>query len=137
MRVFRLTFASRLLLTPFPFAADIPIPLNQGVLDPCKIIVPEGTFLNPTGVVAISGSTISSQRLVDVILRAFNVAAASQGCGNSLGFGTGGKDIHGNVRPGFSYGEAIGGGAGAGPGWHGASAVAVVSRLTTPSTPTR
>jgi 5-oxoprolinase (ATP-hydrolysing) len=72
-------------------------------------IVPKGSFLNPSGVVAISGSTIASQRLVDVILRAFNAAAASQGCGNSLGFGTGGKDAFGNAIPGFAYGEAIGG----------------------------
>lgn len=117
---------------------DIPIPLNQGVLDPVEIIVPEGCFLNPRGVVAISGSTISSQRLVDVILRAFNAAAASQGCASSLGFGIGGKDpVTGEVRPGFSYGEAIGGGSGAGPTWHGVSGVAVVSPPPPPSHPPR
>ncbi|KAK7464733.1 hypothetical protein VKT23_005939 [Stygiomarasmius scandens] len=110
--------------------ADIPMPLNQGVLDPVINIVPKGCFLNPTGVVAISGSTISSQRLVDVILRAFMAAAASQGCANSLGFGTGGKDAFGNVSPGFAYGEAIGGGSGAGPGWHGAHAISVHSTNT-------
>lgn len=116
-----------------------------GVLDPVTNIVPEGTILNPSGVVAISGSTIASQRLVDVILRAFHAAAASQGDANSLGFGTGGKDAYGNVTPGFAYGEAIGGGSGtfcrrstslwaqcspkdtgAGPGWHGSHAVSVV-----------
>ncbi|KAF5362841.1 hypothetical protein D9758_007079 [Tetrapyrgos nigripes] len=110
--------------------ADIPMPLNQGVLDPITNIVPKGCFLNPTGVVAISGSTISSQRLVDVILRAFMAAAASQGCANSLGFGTGGKDAFGNVIPGFAYGEAIGGGSGAGPGWHGSHAISVHSTNT-------
>ena len=103
------------------------MPLNQGVLDPVTNVVPEGSILNPSGVVAISGSTIASQRLVDVVLRAFNAAAASQGCANSLGFGTGGKDAYGNITPGFSYGEAIGGGSGAGPTWHGTSAISVVS----------
>ncbi|KAL0579297.1 hypothetical protein V5O48_002695 [Marasmius crinis-equi] len=111
-------------------SSDIPMPLNQGVLDPVENIVPKGSFLNPTGVVAISGSTISSQRLVDVILRAFSAAAASQGCANSLGFGTGGKDAYGNVTPGFAYGEAIGGGSGAGPTWHGSHAISVHSTNT-------
>ncbi|KAE9403971.1 hypothetical protein BT96DRAFT_989702 [Gymnopus androsaceus JB14] len=110
--------------------ADIPMPLNQGVLDPVTNVVPKGSFLNPSGVVAISGSTIASQRLVDVILRAFNAAAASQGCANSLGFGTGGKDAFGNVIPGFAYGEAIGGGSGAGEGWHGSHAISVHSTNT-------
>lgn len=93
-------------------------------------IVPVGSFLNPVGVVAISGSTISSQRLTDVILRCFNAAAASQGCANSLGFGTGGKDAYGNVTPGFAYGEAIGGGSGAGPTWSGQHAISVHSTNT-------
>jgi 5-oxoprolinase (ATP-hydrolysing) len=73
------------------------MPLNQGVLDPITNIVPEGSILNPTGGVAVSASTIASQRLVDVILKAFEAAAASQGCANSLGFGTGGKDVYGKV----------------------------------------
>ncbi|KIY50075.1 hypothetical protein FISHEDRAFT_72121 [Fistulina hepatica ATCC 64428] len=110
--------------------ADVPMPLNQGVLDPVENIVPKGSFLNPGGVVAISGSTIASQRLVDVILKAFGAAAASQGCANSFGFGTGGKDVYGNVTPGFAYGEAIGGGSGAGPGWHGSHAISVHSTNT-------
>ncbi|THU93685.1 hypothetical protein K435DRAFT_799522 [Dendrothele bispora CBS 962.96] len=98
--------------------ADIPMPLNQGVLDPVTNIVPKGCFLNPTGVVAISGSTISSQRLVDPRLRKLTW------------FRYWGKDAFGNVMPGFAYGEAIGGGSGAGPGWHGTHAVSVHSTNT-------
>lgn len=109
--------------------AEIPMPLNQGVLDPIINIVPEGSFLNPTGLVAISGSTISSQRLVDVILRAFEAAACSQGCASSTGFGSGGRNADGTVIPGFTYGESLGGGSGAGPTWHGKDATCVVSRL--------
>ena len=111
------------------FIAKIPMPLNQGVLDPITNIVPEGSFLNPTGLVAISGSTISSQRLADVILRAFEAAACSQGCASSTGFGSGGRDAHGNVIPGFTYGESLGGGSGAGPTWNGRHATCVVSRI--------
>ncbi|KAL7420641.1 hypothetical protein Q5752_004592 [Cryptotrichosporon argae] len=118
-------YALRCMISP-----EIPIPLNQGVLDPVTNIVPKGCFLNPTGVVAVSGSTIASQRLTDVVLRCFHAAAASQGCANSLGFGTSGKDANGVVVPGFAYGEAIGGGSGAGPSWHGAHAVSVHSTNT-------
>jgi 5-oxoprolinase (ATP-hydrolysing) len=107
------------------------MPLNQGVLDPITNIVPEGSFLNPTGAVAISGSTISSQRLVDVILRAFEAAACSQGCASSTGFGSGGRGPDGTVIPGFTYGESLGGGSGAGPTWHGRNATCVVSWLST------
>lgn len=103
------------------------MPLNQGVLDPVTNIVPENSFLNPSGVVAISGSTISSQRLIDVILQAFEAAACSQGCASSTGFGSGGKDASGKVIPGFTYGESLGGGSGAGPSWHGKNATCVVS----------
>jgi 5-oxoprolinase (ATP-hydrolysing) len=43
---------------------------------------------------------------------------------NNLSFGCGGKDeITGEVTKGFGYYETICGGAGAGKGWHGASAV--------------
>ena len=104
------------------------MPLNQGVLDPITNIVPFGCYMNPSGTVAICGSTISSQRLIDVILQAFNAAACSQGCASSTGFGSGGKDPQtGQVVPGFTYGESLGGGSGAGPSWHGRHAVCVVS----------
>lgn len=105
---------------------NLEIPLNQGCLNPITIIVPKGSILNPTSSVAICGSTIASQRITDTIFRAFGVCAASQGCANSFGWGMGGKDpVTGEVTKGWNYGEAIGGGSGAGPGWHGAHAVNV------------
>lgn len=98
------------------------IPLNQGCLNPCHFNIPKGSILNPTEFVAICGSTISGQRITDVILKAFNSCAASQGCANSFGFGTGGKDpFTGETKRGFTYAEAIGGGVGAGP-WGGVAA---------------
>ncbi|VEU21585.1 DEKNAAC102522 [Brettanomyces naardenensis] len=102
---------------------DLDIPLNQGCLAPCHITIPSGTILNPSGDVAICGSTISGQRITDVILKCFGVAAASQGDANSFGWGRGGKDPYtGKVTPGFAAGEALGGGVGAMEGYNGASA---------------
>jgi 5-oxoprolinase (ATP-hydrolysing) len=50
---------------------------------------------------------------VDVVLKAFGVAAGSQGCMNNFTFG----------NDEFGYYETMGGGAGAGPDWHGQSGV--------------
>lgn len=102
---------------------DLNIPLNQGCLTPCHIRIPKNTILNPSDFVAICGSTISGQRITDVILRCFDTVAASQGCANSFGWGRGGKDpFTGEVKKGFAMGEALGGGVGALEGYNGASA---------------
>lgn len=115
---------------------NMDIPLNQGCLNPCSIHVPEGSILNPSPSVAICGSTIASQRVTDVILKAFGAAAGSQGCANSLGWGMGGKDaLTGEVKPGWNYGETVGGGSGAGPTWHGAHGVNVHSTNTKATDP--
>jgi 5-oxoprolinase (ATP-hydrolysing) len=107
------------------------IPLNEGCLAPITIKVPKGTVLNPSASVAICGSTLASQRVVDTILRAYGKCAAFAGCANSFGWGMGGKHpTTGVIEPGFNYGEAIGGGSGAGPGWHGEDAVQVHSTNT-------
>ncbi|RDW64243.1 putative hydantoinase b oxoprolinase protein [Coleophoma crateriformis] len=110
---------------------DSEIPMNEGCLTPVKIKIPKGSILNPSAFVAISGSTIASQRVTDLILRAFEACGASQGCANSVGWGIGGKDpLTGVVTPGWNYGESIGGGSGAGPNWHGTSGVHVHSTNT-------
>lgn len=111
------------------------IPLNEGCLAPMSIRVPSGTILNPTPAVAICGSTLASQRVVDTILRAFGRNAASQGCASSFGWGMGGKDAEGRVLPGWNYGESLGGGSGAGEGFHGADAVCVHSTNTKSTDP--
>ena len=64
------------------------IPLNQGCLNPVKVIIPEGSILDPDEDRAvIGGNVLTSQRLVDVCLRAFEACAASQGCCNNVTFG--------------------------------------------------
>ena len=90
------------------------IPLNQGCLAPIKFILPKYSLLHPSddaGVVG--GNVLTSQRIVDVVLRAFEACAASQGCMNNLTFGD----------DKFGYYETIAGGAGAGPTWNGVSGV--------------
>ncbi|KAJ5806852.1 hypothetical protein N7474_010444 [Penicillium riverlandense] len=103
------------------------IPLNQGCLSPIEVTIPKGSFLNPSsGPAVCAGNTQTSQRLVDVILRAFRAAAASHGCMNCIGFfGEGGTDSAGRKLKGYAYafGETVCGGSGATATQHGASGV--------------
>ena len=102
---------------------DEPVPLNAGLLAPVEIRIPPGTLLNPGSdpdparCPAVGGGNVeTSQRLVDVIFGALGIVAASQGTMNNFLFGRGGAEA-------FGYYETIGGGAGAGPDFDGASAV--------------
>jgi 5-oxoprolinase (ATP-hydrolysing) len=90
------------------------VPLNEGFLIPIKILIPQGSILNPMdGAAVCGGNVLTSQRITDVILKSFRALAGSQGCMNNLTFGS----------DKFGYYETIGGGAGAGPGWNGWSGV--------------
>ncbi|XP_052759152.1 5-oxoprolinase [Galleria mellonella] len=90
------------------------VPLNQGCLNPVKVIVPPGSILDPSeGAAVVGGNVLTSQRIVDVLLKAFQVCAASQGCMNNLTLG----------EQSWGYYETVAGGSGAGPGWHGAGGV--------------
>lgn len=90
------------------------IPLNQGCLNPIKVIIPPGSILQPSQSAAVvGGNVLTSQRVVDVIFKAFEACAASQGCMNNVSFGS--------EKSG--YYETVAGGAGAGPGWSGRSGV--------------
>jgi 5-oxoprolinase (ATP-hydrolysing) len=90
------------------------VPLNHGCMAPVKVRLPPGCLLSPSPDAAVvGGNVLTSQRVTDVVLRAFDAAAASQGCMNNFTFGD----------PGLGYYETVAGGAGAGPGWHGRSGV--------------
>ncbi len=90
------------------------LPLNHGCLIPITVKIPPGSLLDPSpGAAVVGGNVLTSQRVVDVVLKAFGVAAASQGCMNNFTFG----------NENFGYYETIGGGAGAGPAWHGQTGV--------------
>ncbi|CAH0485443.1 unnamed protein product [Peronospora farinosa] len=92
------------------------LPLNQGCLTPIEVRFPsEGSILNPSANAAVvGGNVLTSQRITDVILKAFGTCAASQGCMNNLTFGS--ATLGG-------YYETIAGGAGAGPSWNGRSGI--------------
>lgn len=80
------------------------VPLNQGCLSPVKVIVPKGSILDPSENAAVVGGNVqTSQRIVDVILKAFGACAASQGCMNNVTFG----------EENWGYYETVAGGAGA------------------------
>ncbi|GFR27881.1 5-oxoprolinase [Trichonephila clavata] len=90
------------------------VPLNQGCLAPVKVLIPPGSILNPSDTAAVvGGNVLTSQRVVDVIFKAFKTCAASQGCMNNITFGD----------ASVGYYETVAGGAGAGPHWHGRSGV--------------
>lgn len=99
------------------------LPMNEGVLAPIEVRIPEGTVLNPSVTAAVSGGNgITSQKITDTILKAFGTVAASYGCMNCICFGQGGLDKEtGEMVPGFGFCETIGGGSGAGNGFNGFS----------------
>jgi 5-oxoprolinase (ATP-hydrolysing) len=91
-----------------------PIPLNSGCLRPVSLHIPPRSILDPSPDRAVAaGNVETSQRVVDVLLAALGLAAASQGTMNNLSFG----DAE------FGYYETIAGGAGATARHHGASGV--------------
>ena len=121
-----LAVAKAATLYVFRCLVDEPIPLNEGCLAPLELIVPEGSMLRPGPGAAVAGGNVeTSQQIVDCLMGALRVMAASQGTMNNLTFG--------NDR--VQYYETICGGAGAGPGFAGASGVhthMTNSRLTDP-----
>ena len=102
------------------------IPMNSGCMKPLKIILPEGTLLNPRWPAAVvAGNVETSQCVVDTLYGALRVMAAAQGTMNNVTFG--------NDR--YQYYETVCGGSGAGADFDGASAVhthMTNSRLTDP-----
>lgn len=92
------------------------IPLNEGVLKNVEIITPD-SLLSPPEVEprsAVSAGNVEvSQKICDVLFAALGVCAASQGTMNNVIFG----------NDSFGFYETLGGGAGAGESFSGASGV--------------
>lgn len=95
------------------------LPLNEGLLERVELRLPE-SFLAPAFCddpracpAVVGGNTETSQRLVDTLIKAFGLLACGQGTMNNVLFGD----------ATFGYYETVCGGAGAGPGFHGADAV--------------
>ncbi|HET9353839.1 MAG TPA: hydantoinase B/oxoprolinase family protein [Sphingomicrobium sp.] len=105
---------------------DDAIPMNDGCLRPIRLIVPEGSMLNPRHPAAVvAGNVETSQVVTDTLFAATGKLAPSQGTMNNFTFG--------NER--HQYYETIAGGSGAGSDHDGTSAVQTHmtnSRLTDP-----
>jgi N-methylhydantoinase B len=108
----------------FTALAGEAIPPNEGLARPLEIVAPEGSLVNASPPAAVAGGNVeTSQRIVDVLLRALaraapdRVPAASCGSMNNVALGStaGGQP--------FAYYETIAGGAGAGPSGPGTSAI--------------
>jgi len=110
----------------FRTLVDEEIPMNEGVLKPLDIVIPEGCMLNPHYPAAVvAGNVETSQIVTDTLYGALGVMAAAQGTMNNFTFG--------NER--YQYYETVCGGSGAGPDFDGTDAVhthMTNSRLTDP-----
>ncbi len=98
----------------FRTLVGVQIPLNEGCMKPLKVIVPEGTMINPRYPAAvIAGNTEVSQAIAEALYGALGILAGSQGTMNNF--------VYGNEH--YQNYETLCGGAGAAHGFHGASAV--------------
>jgi 5-oxoprolinase (ATP-hydrolysing) len=89
----------------FRTLVDDDIPLNAGCLKPLRVIIPEGSMLNPRHPAAVvAGNVETSQCVTDALYGALGLMGASQGTMNNFTFG--------NER--YQYYETIAGGSGAG-----------------------
>ena len=107
------------------------VPATAGLMRPIRVIAPPGTVVNARPPAAVAGGNVeTSQRIVDVLLRALAIAipdripAAAAGTMNNLTIG--GLDFRGedpHTGQPFAYYETIAGGMGARPTKDGVSGV--------------
>lgn len=102
------------------------VPAAAGLMRPVRMIAPSGTVVNSRPPAAVAGGNVeTSQRIVDVLLRALakampdRVPAGSSGTMNNLTIG----GIDERTNEPFAYYETIAGGMGARPGRAGVSGV--------------
>ncbi len=89
----------------FRTLVDDDIPLNAGCLKPLKVIIPEGSMLNPQPPASVvAGNVETSTCITNALYGALGVMAAGQCTMNNFTFG--------NAR--YQYYETISGGSGAG-----------------------
>ncbi len=102
------------------------VPATAGLMKPIRVIAPEGTVVNARPPAAVAGGNVeTSQRIVDVLLRALaqavseRIPAAAAGTMNNLTIG----GIDPRTHEPFAYYETIAGGMGARPTKDGVSGV--------------
>ncbi|MGF1658522.1 MAG: hydantoinase B/oxoprolinase family protein [Rubrimonas sp.] len=115
----------------FRLLVDDAIPMNEGVMKPLRVILPEGSMLSPRYPAAvIAGNVETSQAVTNALLLALGVQAAAQGTMNNTTWGDATRQ----------YYETVCGGSGAGrradgtghPGCSGVHTHMTNSRLTDP-----
>lgn len=91
------------------------VPTSAGLIRPVQVLVPSKSIVNASYPAATAGGNVeTSQRIVDVLLKAFAAAlpdvipAASSGTMNNVSLG----GIHPETGQPFSYYETVGGGMG-------------------------
>jgi N-methylhydantoinase B len=106
------------------------VPATTGLMRPIEVIAPEGTIVNARPPAAVAGGNVeTSQRIVDVLLRALsqalpdNIPAGSSGTMNNLTIGGLFPREHPRAGEPFAYYETIAGGMGARPMKDGVSGV--------------
>jgi len=110
----------------FRCLAGAEIPTNAGMMRPLEVLAPPGSVVNANFPAAVAGGNVeTSQRIVDVLLRALAVALPDRvpaaSCGSMNNFAFGGFDAQRGRH--YSYYETIAGGAGASAAGDGESAV--------------
>src|SRR5208337_1979040 len=102
------------------------VPATAGLMRPIQVIAPAGTIVNARSPAAVAGGNVeTSQRIVDVLLRALSraipdrIPAAASGTMNNLTIG----GIDPRTGNPFAYYETIAGGMGACPSKPGVSGV--------------
>jgi N-methylhydantoinase B len=102
------------------------VPATAGLMRPIRVIAPAGTVVNARPPAAVAGGNVeTSQRIVDVLLRALShaipdrIPAAASGTMNNLTIG----GIDPRTGQPFAYYETIAGGMGARPTKDGVSGV--------------
>ncbi|MCD6445763.1 hydantoinase B/oxoprolinase family protein [Candidatus Bathyarchaeota archaeon] len=105
---------------------DPSIPMNAGCFRPVKVKVPKGCLMNPVPPAPVAGGNVeTSQRNVDVLLRAFSkivpekVCAACQGTMNNVAVG----GLNNGKGETWTFYETIAGGFGGRQGMDGVDAV--------------
>ncbi|MFN8761874.1 MAG: hydantoinase B/oxoprolinase family protein [Burkholderiales bacterium] len=99
------SIAMAAVLYTFRTLVDSDIPLNAGCLKPLKVIVPEGSMLNPVYPAAVvAGNVETSQCVTQALYGALGVMSESQGSMNNFTFG----------NDQYQYYETISGGSSAG-----------------------
>ncbi|CAK8687259.1 unnamed protein product [Clavelina lepadiformis] len=76
-------FSKSAIIYSFRCMVGYDVPLNLGYLAPIHVNIPKWSLLDPYDDAAVvGGNVLTSQRMVDVIFKAFKACAASQGCLN-------------------------------------------------------